>query len=123
MGKRFIGFLAVFWLMVNGYSLFVYGQDTDAEETKGGCNPFIPLVTREGRLLKLDHKEAKQGLMVEGTVFDTHGRSYAIVNGGVVEVGDTVDGFRVLKIEKEKVTFMKGDLTRVVDIIKEEEEK
>lgn len=113
--KIFIGALAIISLIVNHYPLFVYGQDK-GEETKALRNPFMPLVTSDGRLISLDREKAKSDLVVEGTVFDKYGRSYAIVNSLVVEVGDTIDGFRVLKIEQGKVTFMKDGQTKVVEV-------
>jgi len=123
-----MGVLAIISLIVNGHSLIVYGQEK-SEETKASRNPFMPLVTSDGRLISLDREKARSDLVVEGTVFDKYGRSYAIVNSIVVEVGDTIDGFRVLKVEQGKVTFMKDGQTKVVEVqefkdeLKKEEER
>lgn len=88
---------------------------------KGKRNPFIPLVTPEGRLLKLDKDEVRGDLAVEGIIYDGLGRSYAIVNGQVVGIGDEVAGYSVLKIEKEKVVFIKDGQIINIEIRREEE--
>ena len=113
--KIFIGILMTLSLFVNGYSLFVYGQE-ESQESKVARNPFMPLVTPDGRLISLDKQKTKLDLVVEGTVFDKYGRSYAVVNGIITEVGDSIDGFRVLKVEEGKVTFMKDGQTKVVEV-------
>jgi hypothetical protein len=94
----------------------VFGEAELTYDAKGKRNPFIPLVTPEGRLLKLDKEEdtAKQGLALEGIIYDKLGRSFAIVNADVVGIGDMVGDFQVLKIFENKVIFMKnGELLEV----------
>jgi len=77
-------------------------------DSKSKRNPFIPLVTEDGRLVKLDTVEVPKGdVFVEGIIFDKKGRSYAIVNGTVVGIGDAIAGYEVLKIENNKVLFIK----------------
>ena len=90
-------------------------------DSKGRRNPFIPLVTAEGRLLQLDKEEAKGDLSVEGIIFDKRGRSYAIVNGQVVGIGDGIAGYEVLKIENNKVIFIKESKITEIEIHKEGE--
>ena len=77
-------------------------------DSKAKRNPFIPLVTEDGRLVNLDKVEVPIGdVSVEGIIFDKKGRSYAIVNGAVVGIGDAIAGYEVLKIENNKVLFIK----------------
>ncbi len=90
-------------------------------DAKGKRNPFIPLVTPDGRLLKLETQEnLNASLLVEGIIYDKNGLSYAIVNGSVVSIGDTVGDFQVLKIEDNKVIFIKDGLTQEIELKKEE---
>ena len=91
-------------------------------DAKGKRNPFIPLVTPEGRLLKLDKQETTsvEGLAVEGIIYDKLGRSFAIVNAAVVGIGDIVGDFQVLKIFEHKVIFIKNGEPLEVELIKEE---
>ena len=89
---------------------------------KGKRNPFIPLVTPGGRLLKLDKSEdtSQQGLTIEGIIYDKLGRSFAIVNATVVGIGDMVGDFQVLKILENKVIFIKNGEPLEVELTKKE---
>jgi hypothetical protein len=90
-------------------------------DSMGRRNPFIPLVTPEGRLLKLDKEERIRGeLVIEGIIYDKNGRSFAIINATVVGIGDYVGDYQVLKIEKDKVIFIKEGQTKEVFFKKEE---
>lgn len=84
-------------------------QGESVYEAKGRRNPFIPLVTPEGRLLKLDKQEVVSlgGLAIEGIIYDKLGRSFAIVNSTVVGIGDSIGDYQVLKIYENKVIFIK----------------
>lgn len=101
-----------------------FGQAEFTYDTKGKRNPFIPLVTPEGRLLKLDKHEdtTQQGLAIEGIIYDKLGRSFAIVNAAVVGIGDMVGDFQVLKILENKVIFIKDGEPLEVELAKEEVE-
>lgn len=112
--------LVIILLLV--FPVVAFSQVEYAYDSKGKRDPFIPLVSPEGVLIKLDKEEkASSVLSVEGIIYDKQGLSYALVAGNVVRVGDTVsDGYQVLKIEKNKVIFIKdGQLTEV--LLKEEE--
>ena len=78
-------------------------------DSKGKRNPFIPLVTADGRLLKLQQNEQGKEVSLTGIIYDKRGVSYAIVNGEVVGVGDRVGEYRVLKIIEKKVIFIKDN--------------
>jgi hypothetical protein len=102
--KRF--FILLFFI----FTTVTFAQGEFVYDAKGKRNPFIPLVTPEGRLLKLDKPEATsvEGLAVEGIIYDKFGRSFAIVNTNVVGIGDIVGDYQVLKIQENKVIFIKG---------------
>jgi len=94
---------------------FSFAQGQFTYDAKNKRNPFIPLVTPDGRLLKLEQDEnAMNSLAVEGIIYDKNGLSYAVVNGEVVRVGDTINNYQVLKIERNRVIFIKeGQPTEV----------
>ncbi|MCK9604070.1 MAG: general secretion pathway protein GspB [Candidatus Omnitrophica bacterium] len=97
------------------------GEEEFVYNSKGKRDPFIPLVTPDGRFLKLDKEEQTQGgLMIEGIIYDKQGVSYAIVNGEVVKIGDRVADYQVLKIEDQKIIFIKEGEPIEVEIKKEE---
>ena len=98
-----------------------WAQEGFVYDSKGRRNPFIALVTPDGRILNLDRKQtSKKELIIEGIIYDEDGRSFAIVNGLVIEVGDEVNEYKVLKIEDNKVTFLKEDNEIVEFILKKE---
>lgn len=98
-----------------------FAQEGFIYDSKGKRNPFIPLVNQEGRLLKLDKEETKGDLGIEGIIYDRYGRSFAIVNGSVVGIGDAVGGYQVLRVEENKVIFIKEGQIVEVDLKKEGE--
>lgn len=96
-------------------------KDFDYGQTKR--NPFIPLVTSDGRLLKLDKDEKESPLLIEGIIYDKSGLSYAVVNGSSVRVGDTIGKYQVIKIEENKVIFVTDGEPLEVKLKEKEEEK
>ena len=97
-----------------------FAQEEFLYDAKGKRDPFIPLVTPDGRLLKLEQEEGVAGLLLEGIIYDKYGTSCAIVNSEIVRIGDKVGEFQVLKIEEKKVTFIKEGQITEVELKKEE---
>ncbi len=58
-------------------------------------------------------------MLIEGIIYDEHGLSYAIVNGEVVNIGDKVGDYQVLKIGKNKIIFIKGGQTTEIQLKEE----
>ena len=100
----------------------VFAKDEFVYDAKGKRNPFIPLVSPEGRLLKLDKQEATsvEGLAIEGIIYDKFGRSFAVVNANVVGIGDMVGDYQVLKIQENKVIFIKDGELLELELTKED---
>lgn len=118
--------LKIYFVVLAGIVLFAAARASSDEQfaydDKGRRNPFIPLVTPDGRLLKLDTevREGIKGLVLEGIIYDKAGLSYAMVNGSVIKIGDTVSDYQVLKIEKDKVVFIKQGEMFAIELKKEE---
>lgn len=96
----------------------LHAQEQFKYNAKGRRNPFIPLVTSDGRLLKLEKEGDASGLLLEGIIYDKYGRSYAIVNGEIVKIGDAIGDYQVLKIENNKVIFIKEGQPMEVELKK-----
>jgi len=118
LNKRFLLFSVLFL----GFCKIAFSQEEFVYDAKGKRNPFIPLVTAQGRLLKLDKQEAASsgGLVIEGVIYDKFGRSFAIVNTNVVGIGDSVGDYQVLKIQENKVIFIKDGEPLEVELTKED---
>jgi len=98
----------------------LYAQGQFVYDAKGKRDPFIPLVTPDGRLLNLKQQEEKGDLTLEGIIYDKYGLSYAIVNGEIVKIGDKVGEYQVLRIESNKVIFLKQGEPTEIELKKEE---
>jgi hypothetical protein len=62
----------------------------------------------------MEQQEGLAGLSLEGIIYDKNGVSYAIVNGEILKIGDNVGDYQILKIENNKVIFIKdGEPTEV----------
>jgi hypothetical protein len=95
-------------------------QDKFKYEALGKRDPFIALVTPDGRLLKLEQEDSDSALLLEGIIYDKFGLSYAVVNGEVVKIGERVAGYQVLKIKEQKVIFIKDGQALEIELKKEE---
>ena len=61
---------------------FSFAQDDFIYDAKGERNPFMPLVTPEGRFIKIKPRSTiNAGFELEGIIYDKISLSYAIVNG------------------------------------------
>jgi hypothetical protein len=96
-------------------SSVLLAQEQIAYDAGNRRDPFISLVTADGRLLNLE-PQGQQRINLEGIVFDKAGSSYAIVNSKVVEVGDTIGDYQVYKIEQERVLFLKNGAEEIIEL-------
>lgn len=91
-----------------------FAQDQAIYDAKGKRDPFIPLINAEGRLLKLDNENSSRGLSLEGIIYDKNGQSLAIINSEIMQIGDKIIDYQVLKIEENAVILIKdGEIIRV----------
>jgi hypothetical protein len=92
-------------------------------DSGGRPNPFVPWVTADGRLQMLTSEpkkqEAHQGLSVEGIIYDKRGLSYAVINDEIVKIGDTIDGYQVLRIEESKVIVIRDGQQQEIELQEE----
>ncbi|MFH0864327.1 MAG: hypothetical protein V1858_04555 [Candidatus Gottesmanbacteria bacterium] len=120
-------FIILFWLWLYGkpnhcltglWAEVSFAQERFEYDSQGKPDPFTPWVTAEGRLQILASQEKKVGseLDLEGIIFDKYGLSYAVVNGEVVKIGDTIDGYQILKIEEKRVIFIKEGELKEIDM-------
>jgi hypothetical protein len=117
---KILSLLLCFYALQLAFCLFCYAQEKFVYDAGGKRNPFMPLVTSDGRLIKFD-EEKESEIILEGIIYDDRGMSYAIVNHQVVKIGDWAGNYRVFKIEKDKVTFLKDNQPIEVRLKKEEE--
>lgn len=99
----------------------IFAQAEFVYDSKGKRDPFIPLVTADGRWIKLEDETGQdKALSLEGIIYDKNGLSYALVNSEAVKIGDKIGDYQVLSIEKNKVIFIKEGKTQEIELKKEE---
>lgn len=116
-------FSAAGLLFVSLFSTITVAEETSSYDSGSRRDPFIPLVMPDGRLIQLQAQGTRPDLAIEGIMYDENGISYAIVNGEVVNVGDTIAGWQVLKVLKDRVVFIKDANRREIELTKEEGEQ
>jgi hypothetical protein len=117
---KILNFALPFCILIFTFCIFLFAQEEFIYNSKSKRDPFIPLVTSDGRLLKLDKEEGEVDLLVEGIMFDEHGLSYCLINGQIVKIGDVINEYQVLKIEKDKAVFIKDGQPLEIELKKEE---
>ncbi|MBI4394775.1 MAG: hypothetical protein HY583_01115 [Candidatus Omnitrophica bacterium] len=60
-------------------------------------------------------------LRLEGVIVDAQGDSYALVNGEIVREGESLEGFLLKKVEKNRAIFDKDG--EVVEVVLSQEEE
>jgi len=116
---KILSLILCFYTLQSAFCVFAFAQERLVYDDQGKRNPFIPLVTSSGRIINLD-QESDSELRLDGIIYDGRGLSYAIVNQEVVRIGDWAGNYQVLKIEKNKVTFLKNGEPKEVELKKEE---
>jgi hypothetical protein len=112
--------LTFLFLLPFSYLSLALAQEKMIYNDEGKRDPFIALVTPDGRLLNLDSSGGKAKIVLEGIVYDKDGRSYAIINDEVVSIGDYILGHAVFKIEEDKVILLKDNQPIEYKLEKEE---
>jgi len=113
-----------FWAVIGCFLAFlaVFAQEPEyTYDDSGKRNPFLPLVTSDGRLVKIEEEQGEGlGIALEGIIYDKSGLSYAIVNANVVKIGDKIGDYQVYRIDQNRVVFLKD--SEPVEVYLEKEE-
>jgi hypothetical protein len=84
-------------------------QDKITYDDKGKRDPFISLVTPDGRIINFEPQGAESKIILGGIIYDPAGNSYAIINNEVVGVNDFILGHVVAKIEPNRVILLENN--------------
>lgn len=97
-----------------------FAQEKIVYDDKGRRDPFIALVTPDGRLLNLEPTDTETKIVLEGISYSNDEHCYAIINGEILRVGDYILGNAVFKIEQDKVILMEDNKPVEYKLRKEE---
>ncbi|MFH1407249.1 MAG: hypothetical protein ABIH01_04555 [Candidatus Omnitrophota bacterium] len=75
-------------------------------DAKGKRDPFMPLVTKEGRII-VDKPSVNsiEDVKLDAIIWDVQGKSLAMINGEVVAVGELIGDFNVAAIDSDSITL------------------
>ena len=106
------------------FDFCVYGNSTDVAkvgvdlfkyDAAGRRDPFIPLVTKEGKIaFGYGTIRSIEDIRLEGIVYDPSGDSIAVINGMVLKENDTIDNIKLLKIQSDKVSLLFNKTKHVI---------
>lgn len=86
-------------------------------DSKGNRDPFVPLVTKGGIYVgSWQTNDLAEEITLGGIIYDPAGGSMAIINGTIVKEGDRLLNLKVLKIEKNRIIFLKGDKELIIKL-------
>jgi hypothetical protein len=75
-------------------------------DSKSRRDPFVPLISETGGYASDAYEaSAAEDIRLEGIVWDEGKGSIAIINGEIVKEGELIGSIKILKINKESVTF------------------
>lgn len=87
--------------------------------SKGNRDPFMSLVTDDGRILPGARTSSETGdVDLEGIIWDAGGNSLAIINGKPVKEKQRILNMQVLKIKRASVILQKGGKVMVINLKK-----
>jgi len=108
-----------FILILGLWSITISAQESKYAFKPTDRNPFSPLISKNGVLL-IPREVDLGGLNLRGIIYSEKD-PVAIINGEVVERGDSIGEYLVLEIERKKVILKKGDQEFILKLEEEEE--
>ncbi|MBU4304658.1 MAG: hypothetical protein KJ893_03385 [Candidatus Omnitrophica bacterium] len=105
--------------------ILTLGRTVSAQEqafvyqSNGKRDPFMTLVTKDGRILPGARVAAEtENIELEGVIWDPQGRSVAIINGNLLKEQERFGSMQILKIRKESVIIQKEGKVLVINLKK-----
>lgn len=104
-------------------SSFIYSAEQFIYDNKDTRDPFVPLVTQQGKITTgLQSIGSVKDIVLEGIVWDPKGGSIVIINQNILKENDYIGDYQITKIQPNRVVLKKGDKEYVVILTKEGEE-
>ena len=105
-------------LLFSGVFLVCFLSSAHAYDDRGVRDPFWPLVSSSGTIISYGQDVSVSDMILEGIVSSAEGVYTAIINGSVVEVGDSVGQYKIESIESKKVILSKENEIFELDLKK-----
>lgn len=83
-------------------------SDAFVYDDQGLRDPLMPLVTSSGEIIKLNSELSSSDLALEGIMYAPNGNGIAMINGKLLNQGDTIGPFKVTEVRQFSVILYKG---------------
>ena len=118
-------FLPVFFgiiIMVLGIDYAFAQTAKEKPAVKATRDPFLPLVTNDGRLLEWKgvSSDSNNIFTLEGIIYDPQGAAYAIINDEAVKTLDVIEDYQVGEIQPDKVILKRDGKSIEIELRKED---
>jgi len=120
---KFIMFVVYLILISTGFCVLInsgFSQEQFVYDSKYKRDPFMPLIDKEGRFLSLDKQTTEAKYDLEGIIYDPKGSSFAVINGTVLGIADTINDYKLVTIEETKVILDNGSQSMTLELKKED---
>ncbi len=110
------------FLILNSSGSILFAEEEFIYDSRNRRDPFIPLVTKEGKVLfGIESGGSISGMVLEGIVWEPRGDSFAILNEIVAREGDVIEGFKVERIERSGIILLRDNQKFIINLTVEEE--
>lgn len=96
------------------------GDERFSYESKGKRDPFMPLVTSQGYIVNIEDELLVADMNLEGIIYDTGGKSMAVINGKVVKAGDNIGRYAIKEIRKDQVVLTVDEEENILELLRED---
>ncbi|MCQ9208024.1 MAG: DUF2531 family protein [Omnitrophica bacterium] len=102
---------------------FAQAEEVFIYQDKGRRDPFRPLVDENGQYVLGAERPYSSGVLnLSGILWDSQGKSSALINNQVVKIGESISGFTIENITKDSVTLSKDGKEYTIELSIEKEE-
>ena len=105
-------YIIVLLAIILTYSLVFAADEIEfTYDSQGARDPFIPLLTKDGKPITTYAKIGSiNDIVIEGILYDPQGESVVVINDLILKLGSTINGITVKSIEKNSVVLsFKGE--------------
>lgn len=114
-----ISYLVLFVLLVST-SVDANEKEPFIYDDQGRRDPFWRLVSPSGAILNYETEFLITDLALEGIMAGEEGKNYAIINGRVLKVSDSIGQFVVAQIDDDRIVLKQGRRKFELKLKKEE---
>jgi len=112
--------LAVFLVLAVTNTVTAGEKEPFVYDDNGRRDPLWKLVSQSGMILNYETDFLITDLALEGIMAGKDGKNYAIINGRILKVADTIGQFVVEKIDDNRIVLKKGRKKFELKLKKEE---